>query len=242
MHRRGAASACRSRRCSTSCRTRWRCANVPRCDVLAGEPDRDAVDEQRRVGERLGVTPVDAALVDRGAPPLELPRELRVHGELVGRREQLPRSARRACPPATAVIASPPVERGIAPSCSLARVAERRLQPVVRRRAASARPRRRTRLPRPRVSTPSSIELLLVELAHGRMRVDLLDHQRLRVRRLVLLVVTEPPVADEVDDDVLAEAAPVGHREPRRRRSTASGSSALTWMIGTSKPLARSDE
>ena len=42
------------------------------------------------------------------------------------------------------------------------------------------------------------------------MRVDLLDHQRLRVRGLVLLVVTEAAVADEVDDDVLAEAPAVG--------------------------------
>ena len=33
--------------------------------VLPGEPDRDAVDEQRREGERLRVAPVDAALVDR---------------------------------------------------------------------------------------------------------------------------------------------------------------------------------
>ena len=29
--------------------------------VLAGQPDRDALDEQRREGERLGVAPVDAA-------------------------------------------------------------------------------------------------------------------------------------------------------------------------------------
>ena len=62
---------------------------MPRCDVLAGEPDRDAVDEQRRVGERLGVPPVDAALVDRGAAALELARELRVDGEVVGRAQQL---------------------------------------------------------------------------------------------------------------------------------------------------------
>ncbi len=56
-------------------------------------------------------------------------------------------------------------------------------------------------------------ELRLVELANARVGVDLLDHQRLRVRRLVLLVVTEAAVADEVDHDVLAEALTVGHRE-----------------------------
>ena len=57
-------------------------------------------------------------------------------------------------------------------------------------------------------------QLLLVELAHARVGVDLLDHQRLRVGRFVLLVVPEPAVADEIDHDVLAEAAPVRHREP----------------------------
>ena len=59
-------------------------------------------------------------------------------------------------------------------------------------------------------------ELRLVELAHAGMVRDLLDHQGLRVGGLVLLVVTEAPVADEVDHDVLAEPPPVGHREPDR--------------------------
>ena len=54
-------------------------------------------------------------------------------------------------------------------------------------------------------------------LADGRVRGDALRHQRLRVRRLVLLVVAEAPVADEVDDDVVAEAAAVREREPDRR-------------------------
>ena len=53
-------------------------------------------------------------------------------------------------------------------------------------------------------------------LAHGRMIGDRGCHQRLRVRGLVLLVVAVAPVADEVDDDVVAEAAPVGEREPDR--------------------------
>ncbi len=60
-------------------------------------------------------------------------------------------------------------------------------------------------------------ELRAVELAHRRMGLDLLDHQRLRVGGLVLLVVAEAAVADEVDHDVVAEAAAVGEREPDRR-------------------------
>ena len=57
--------------------------------VLAGEANRDAFDEQRRVRERLGVAPLDPAVDDRIAASLELLRELRVNGESVGRAQQL---------------------------------------------------------------------------------------------------------------------------------------------------------
>ena len=40
--------------------------------VLAGEPDRDALDEQAGERERLGLAPVDAALLERRRAPLEL--------------------------------------------------------------------------------------------------------------------------------------------------------------------------
>ena len=40
-------------------------------------------------------------------------------------------------------------------------------------------------------------------------------HRRLRVARLVALVVAVAPVADEVDDDIVAEAIAVHHRQPR---------------------------
>jgi len=46
------------------------------------------------------------------------------------------------------------------------------------------------------------------------MGVDELVHERLRVRRLVGLVVAPPPVAEEVDDDILREALPEGEGEP----------------------------
>ena len=57
--------------------------------VLAREPDRDPVLEQRRERERLGVTPVDPALSKRVAPALELPGELRVDVEALGDSKQL---------------------------------------------------------------------------------------------------------------------------------------------------------
>ena len=60
-------------------------------------------------------------------------------------------------------------------------------------------------------------------LAHGRMLRDRGREQRLGVRGLVLLVVAVPAVADEVDDDVVAEAAAVREREPDRRRAPPRG-------------------
>ena len=60
-------------------------------------------------------------------------------------------------------------------------------------------------------------ELLRVERPHARMARDPLGHQRLRERGLVALVVAVPPVADEIDDDVAAEAPPEREREPDRR-------------------------
>ena len=57
-------------------------------------------------------------------------------------------------------------------------------------------------------------ELFRVQLAHGRVARDQLRHQRLRVRRLVLLVVAVPPVTDEIDHDVVAEARAERRREP----------------------------
>ena len=60
-------------------------------------------------------------------------------------------------------------------------------------------------------------EPLRVELAHGRMLRDRGGEQRLRVRGLVLLVVAVAAVTDEIDDDVVPEAAPVREREPDGR-------------------------
>ena len=57
------------------------------------------------------------------------------------------------------------------------------------------------------------------QLADGRVLADLQVHERLRVRRLVGLVVSEPPVADQVHHDVAAVCAPVVVREGDRRQA-----------------------
>ena len=53
-------------------------------------------------------------------------------------------------------------------------------------------------------------------LANGRVAGDLRGHQGLRVRRLVLLVVTVASISDQVDDDVALETAPECQRQPNR--------------------------
>ena len=84
-------------------------------------------------------------------------------------------------------------------------------------------------------------EAIRVLLARRALGLDLLDLERLRVGRVVLLVVPEAPVADEVDHEVVAELGPV-RSASRTAPSAASGSSALTCTIGMSNPLARSLE
>ena len=56
-----------------------------------------------------------------------------------------------------------------------------------------------------------------VDGAHRRLPLDPFDHERLRVRRVVLLVVPEAAVADEVDHEVVAELRAVGESQPHRR-------------------------
>ena len=58
-------------------------------------------------------------------------------------------------------------------------------------------------------------QLLGVDLAHRRVRLDRAAHDRLRVGGLVQLVVAEAAVADQVDQHVALVALAVGHRDLR---------------------------
>ena len=55
-------------------------------------------------------------------------------------------------------------------------------------------------------------------LARSRMVGDRSREDRLGVGGFVLLVVAMAPVADQVDHDVVAEAVPIGQREPNRSK------------------------
>ena len=183
--------------------------------VLPREADRDTLLEERREGERLGLAPVDPAFPERLTPPLELARELRVHLEAVGHAEQLlvegaqalgrngrhdrvasmgqraglrTRLGRRECRPQLVVSGSKHLERTV----------EKR--PDLRFGDHAFRD-----------------ETGGVRLPDRRLLLDLLRLERLRVRGLVLLVVSESPVADKVDHEVVAELLAVGEGEPRRR-------------------------
>ena len=60
-------------------------------------------------------------------------------------------------------------------------------------------------------------EPLRVGLAHGNLQLDPLGLEGLRVRSLVLLVVPETAVADEIDDDVVAELLAIRERQANGR-------------------------
>ena len=104
--------------------------------VLTGQAHRNPLDEQRRERERLGLAPVDAALVDRLAAPLELAQKLRVDREALGHARAAARSARAGGRPRPTVTTSPDASAGsaiLAPASRAGRRAERLLQPLVRR-------------------------------------------------------------------------------------------------------------
>ena len=130
-----------------------------------------------------------------------------------------PRSASRAGRPRPRSTTSAPSVGGVRSlgGCSSTRLGERRLQRLVRGAQAASRPRATSASASSCGDDAFLDELGRVLLAHGRLLLDLLGHERLRVRRLVALVVALPAVADEVDDDVAAEPAPEGQREPDRR-------------------------
>ena len=187
----------------------------PALGVLPREADRDPVLEQRRERERLGLAPVDSARLDGLAAPLELAGELGVHREAGWHPEQLLVQRAQAIDGNGRLddVGSP--GRGDRLRWRRRRLGDRRPQPVV------GRAQRRRHLADDRLDLVFTDDAFLDEprgvlLADRRLVVDPLDHERLRVGRLVLLVVAEAAVADDVDHEVVAELRPVGEGEPHR--------------------------
>ena len=114
--------------------------------VLAGQPDRDPLDEQAREREPLRVAPVDAAVVERLEALVELRLQLRVHGEAVGDAQRAPPVSARSRSAATAVTTSLPVVAGSRSPSARARAAA---TPSAARAPPSARRRPRRRSARP---------------------------------------------------------------------------------------------
>ena len=178
-------------------------------------------------------------VVERLGSPFEHADELRIDGEALGNADELCRSSRRRSA-GTAVSTVASAETGVSSPCPAAGATRdvlsvscaARIRPCISSTSRSASSAE---------TSPDSASRCAYSVAHRRMAGDLLGHQRLRERRLVTLVVPVPPVADEVDDDV----GPKRCRNAFARRIAeiaASGSSAFTWMIGLSKPFARSLE
>ena len=190
-------------------------------DVLAGQAQRRPLGQQAREGQRLGVGPVDgvARLVgERLAAAVELFDELGVDGEALGHFEQLlaqlPQASGRDG--GLDVRAGGAVELVLAGrvfAAVLGDFGDLRLQPLVQEGHV----------------VPDllalALDLLLGDGALGDepvgpefgdplLGLDLGVHLGLGVGGLVGLVVPEAPVADQVDQDVVAELLAEGEGQP----------------------------
>ena len=188
--------------------------------VLAGEPNRHAVDQQRAEGERLGLGPVDAfAAGERLAAALELALQLGVELESLGDGEELLVDVaqalgrhggvdRRARAAVELVLAGRLLGRavlllGLADPLLEVLMLTRHLVPGL-------------------LGPPVHLlagddagvdQLLGVDLGDPLVLLDRLVHLGLGVGGLVGLVVAEAPVADQVDQHVVTELLAEGHRQ-----------------------------
>ncbi len=154
--------------------------------------------------------------VERSAPSLELAHQLRMRREAVGDAEQL--LVERAQP-----VGADRRDHVVACSGRDVRVAARRrlglTERLLQRLVRLAQLGHDVLLELVRLllrEVPVGDEACCELLAHRGMVRDRGRQQRLGICGLVLLVVAVPPVADEVDEDVVAEAAPIRKRKPDR--------------------------
>ena len=175
------------------------------------------------------MAPVDPAVGESLPAPLELPRELGVDDEPLRHGDEL---IVECCQPVCADGGDDRLARARngrrildrhRRGC-LVRLRQGGLEPIVGR-AQLPKCVRRDRLGIGLGDNAGRDELGRVLLADGRLVVDPLDHERLRVCRLVLLVVPEAAIADEVDHDVVTELPAIGQRQPN-------GAEGGLWIVG----------
>ena len=219
--------------------------------VLPGEPDRRRrrAAATRRPGARRGpsrsAASFDSSERGRRAARAGLPslgwigepvRDAEPIAALSSRSRGQRHRGRRARPPSSCGIASEP--RSSSPSLVLASPCAWRClargEVALRGLDLRPRPRRRDR--------PGRDQLLLVELADRRVRRD-----APRTSRAASTPARRPRCARSAGSPTrsMTTSCPNASRYIIARRAAArqaSGSSALTWTIGTSKPFARSEQ
>ena len=145
--------------------------------VLAGETDRDALDEQARERKRLGLAPVDAAGVERLGSPLEHLHELRIDGETLRHVDELGLQLAQPFCGHTGLDRGLGGDRRVLAVPGLRRRREGRLERLVR----GAHLGRASPSPSCSASSaetsPGFREALRVERAHARVARDALGHQ-----------------------------------------------------------------
>ena len=193
--------------------------------VLAGEPDRDPLGQERGERERLGVRPhhsAAASALEHLLALLELPDELGVDGEPVGHRQQLVVEHAQAVGRHRGLDLGRggPIELVLAGGVVALLGGEPLLQPRVV--LGQHLPDLVGQLGRLLLGDDALLDQLPREqLARRRVLLDHLVHLGLRVGGLVGLVVAEPAVADQVDEHVVAEL--LAEREREANRADAGG-------------------
>ena len=182
--------------------------------VLPGDAHRGLVGEERRVGQHLAGAPVEGlAAHHRRVPGVEDGEHLGVGGEALGQLEE----ARGELADALGAHRGGHLGRGRVEAAAVARphaahgVGHRReaaLLHVVEGGGEGLAALDHDLVGAVLGDVAHLEEALHVHLAHRRLAVDGLVHERLGVARLVALVVAVAAVAVHVDDDVHAEALP----------------------------------
>ena len=189
-------------------------AERPAHGVLAGDANRDAVQQQRAEGESFGVPPLN--------PPVLVGERIPAPGELLlqlGAERELGRESVELRVHRLKRLAG---DRGLRFALGLMRqrlsaTIQRGLGRLLADRCLSLRqsPRQRLCLGGGVLGRDDAIGLqsLEVEIANARMLRDSPIHRRLGVGGLVRLVVAVAPIADQVDDHVTVELGAVQHRQ-----------------------------